>query len=62
MLFSQGQINPLVVSKTDGGQYTVHAGGRRLRGFWMLREQGKITDEHEVQVREIDCMLPRARA
>ncbi len=54
MLFSQGQINPLVVSKTDGGQYTVHAGGRRLRGFWMLREQGKITDEHEVQVREID--------
>ncbi len=54
MLLSQGQINPLVVSKTDGGQYTVHAGGRRLRGFWMLREQGKITDEHEVQVREID--------
>ncbi len=54
MLLSQGQINPLVVSKTEGGQYTVHAGGRRLRGFWMLREQGKITDEHEVQVREID--------
>lgn len=57
MLLSQGQINPLVVSKTEGGQYTVHAGGRRLRGFWMLREQGKITDEHEVQVREIDASV-----
>ena len=54
MLLSQGQISALVVSKTEGNLYMVHAGGRRLRGFWMLREQGKITDDFEIQVREVD--------
>jgi ParB family chromosome partitioning protein len=54
MLLSQGQINPLVVSKTEDNQYTVHAGGRRLRGFWLLREQGKIKEDFAVQVREVD--------
>ena len=40
MLASQGQINPLVVSKSsESDRYTVHAGGRRLRGFWHLQER-----------------------
>lgn len=54
MLASTGQLNPLIVSKRDDGQFVVHAGGRRTRGFWLLRDQGKIGSDFAVDVREID--------
>ena len=52
MLLAQGQINPLVVSKTGEG-FCVHAGGRRLRGFWKLRDDTKIAADFAVTVREV---------
>ncbi len=54
MLESAGQINPLIVSKRDDGQYVVHAGGRRTRGLWLLRDKGKIKADFAVDVRSID--------
>jgi ParB family chromosome partitioning protein len=55
MLESVGQISPLVVSRRHDGCFSVHAGGRRTRGFWHLRDQNKITADHMVEVREIDA-------
>jgi ParB family chromosome partitioning protein len=55
MLESAGQISPLVVSRRDDGAFCVHAGGRRTRGFWHLRDQKKIAADHLVEVREIDA-------
>lgn len=54
MLESTGQISPLVVSRREDGCFSVHAGGRRTRGFWHLRDQKKISADHMVEVREID--------
>ncbi len=54
MLASTGQLNPLIVSKRDDGNYVVHAGGRRTRGFWMLRDRGVIGSDFKIDVREID--------
>ncbi len=54
MLMSVGQLNPIIVSKRPDGNLTVHAGGRRLRAFWLLQQQGKIPADHPVDVREID--------
>ncbi len=55
MLESTGQISPLVVSRREDGCFSVHAGGRRTRGFWHLRDQKKISADHMVEVREIDA-------
>ena len=55
MLESAGQISPLVVSRREDGCFSVHAGGRRTRGFWHLRDQKKISADHMVEVREIDA-------
>lgn len=55
MLESTGQISPLVVSRREDGCFSVHAGGRRTRGFWHLRDQKKIPADHMVEVREIDA-------
>lgn len=55
MLESTGQISPLVVSRREDGCFSVHAGGRRTRGFWHLRDQKKIAADHMVEVREIDA-------
>lgn len=55
MLESTGQISPLVVSRREDGYFSVHAGGRRTRGFWHLRDQKKISADHMVEVREIDA-------
>jgi ParB family chromosome partitioning protein len=55
MLESAGQISPLVVSRRHDGCFSVHAGGRRTRGFWHLRDQNIITADHLVDVREIDA-------
>ena len=55
MLLSQGQFNPLVVSKSEDDHYVVHAGGRRLRGFWLLQKQGHIDADFLVDVREVDA-------
>jgi ParB family chromosome partitioning protein len=55
MLESAGQIAPLVVSRRADGCFSVHAGGRRTRGFWHLRDQKKIPPDHLVEVREIDA-------
>lgn len=54
MLASTGQLNPLIVSKRGDGNYVVHAGGRRTRGFWMLRDRGVIGSDFKIDVREID--------
>lgn len=53
MLKGVGQLNPLVVSKCGDGTFTVHAGGRRTRGFWLLRDRGELADDHLVDVREV---------
>lgn len=55
MLESTGQISPLVVSRREDGCFSVHAGGRRTRGFWHLRDQKKISADHMVEAREIDA-------
>lgn len=55
MLQSYGQLSALLVSKRENGTYTVHAGGRRTRGFQLLLEQGKISADHLVDVREVDA-------
>lgn len=50
-LARHGQLQNLVAVPTDGGKLAVIAGGRRLRGLWQLREQGRVTPDHPVSVR-----------
>ena len=42
----RGQLQNLVAITTDSGKLAVIAGGRRLRAFWMLQEQGKVSADH----------------
>jgi ParB family chromosome partitioning protein len=56
MLLAQGQLNALQVTKdAAANRYLVHAGGRRLRGFWLLAKNGKIMTDFPVECKEIDA-------
>ena len=58
MLLVEGQLNALQVTKnsndSQGERYFVHAGGRRLRGFWLLESSGKIPVDHPVECKLLD--------
>lgn len=54
LLEAQGQLQQLCVTQPADGGYLVEAGGRRLRAFWLLRDQGKIAADHPIECKVYD--------